>query len=392
MSINIDAELCTACGACQEACPFDAVDLAEDQARVNEKCNLCGACEEVCPTGAITITKKEAVAVQGYQGVWVFVEQRQGRLAGVSFELLGEGRRLADKLGVELGAVIFGHNLEEQSGLLFAHGADQVYLADSPALDRFTDDFYAGLLIELINEFKPEIVLCGATSLGRSFFPRVANALNTGLTADCTGLDIRMEDRLLLQTRPAFGGNIMATILCPAKRPQMATVRPKVMRPGPYQENRTGSLIKVNPDGRNIPIKTSLIEIVEELSEAANLAEADIIVAGGRGLGTAKGFDLLKELAELLGGAVGASRGAVDAGWLPYAHQVGQTGKTVAPKLYVACGISGAVQHLVGMQSSDMIVAVNSDPQAPIFDVANFGLVGDLYEIVPAIISGLRNP
>ena len=391
MSITIDIELCTACGACQEACPFEAVEIVEDHAQVNEQCKLCGACEEICPTGAITIAKKEAVADQSYQGVWVFVEQRQGRLAGVSFELLGEGRRLADKLGVELGAVLFGHGLEEQAQLLFAHGADQVYLADSPSLSLFTDDLYAGLLIELVSEFKPEIVLCGATSLGRSFFPRVANALNTGLTADCTGLDIRMEDRLLLQTRPAFGGNIMATILCPAKRPQMATVRPKVMRPGPYQEGRTGSLIRINPDGRNIPVKTSLIELVEELSEAANLAEADIIVAGGRGLGTAKGFDLLKDLTELLGGALGASRGAVDAGWLPYNHQVGQTGKTVAPKLYIACGISGAVQHLVGMQSSDVIVAINSDPQAPIFDVADYGLVGDLYGIVPAIINGLRN-
>jgi len=390
MSLFIDADLCTACGACVEVCPFGAVEIVGEAAQVNEKCNLCGACVEVCPVEAITIEKKEVKAADGYQGVWVFAEQRRGRLAGVSFELLGEGRRLADKLGVSLSAVLFGRQVREAAGHLFAYGADRVYLADDPSLDAFTDDLYGGLLTALIQERRPEIVLCGATSLGRSFFPKVANALNTGLTADCTGLDIREADRLLLQTRPAFGGNIMATILCPNRRPQMATVRPKVMRPGPCREGRTGELVEVEPSRPGLAPKTRFIEFVEDLSEKVHLAEADIIVAGGRGLGSAQGFDLLRELAELLGGAVGASRGAVDAEWISYAHQVGQTGKTVSPKLYIACGISGAVQHLVGMQSSDVIVAVNNDPNAPIFEVADYGLVGDLYEIIPAIISRLQ--
>jgi len=390
MSLFIDADLCTACGACVEVCPFGAVEIVGEAAQVNEKCNLCGACVEVCPVEAITIEKKEVKAADGYQGVWVFAEQRRGRLAGVSFELLGEGRRLADKLGVSLSAVLFGRQVREAAGDLFAYGADRVYLADDPALADFTDDLYGGLLTALIREHRPEIVLCGATSLGRSFFPKVANALNTGLTADCTGLDIRDSDRLLLQTRPAFGGNIMAAILCPNRRPQMATVRPKVMRPGPCLEGRTGELVEVDPARYGLAPKTRFIEFIEDLSEKVHLAEADIIVAGGRGLGSAQGFDLLRELAELLGGAVGASRGAVDAEWISYAHQVGQTGKTVSPKLYIACGISGAVQHLVGMQSADVIVAVNNDPNAPIFEVADYGLVGDLYEIIPAIISRLQ--
>ena len=330
-------------------------------ARVNDNCTLCGACEDACPTGAISIDKKAAKAEEGYQGVWVFAEQRQGKLNHVSFELLGAGRRLADKLGVALSAVLFGNGVNGQAVELFAYGADRVYLADDPCLADFTDDWYAGLLTGMVREFRPEIVLCGATSMGRSFIPKVANALNTGLTADCTGLDIREADRLLLQTRPAFGGNIMATILCPSRRPQMATVRPKVMKPVARSEGRTGELIRVEPARYGIEAATRLLQIVEDVTEKINLAEADIIVAGGRGMAAAKNFDMLRELAGLLGGALGATRGVVDSGWLPYAHQIGQTGKTVSPKLYIACGISGAVQHLVGMQSSDVIVAVNSD-------------------------------
>lgn len=391
MSLIIDPDLCTACEACVEVCPFGAIEVIDDLAQVNEKCNLCGACEDVCPDGAITIDKKTAEAAEGYEGVWVFAEQRQGRIAHVAFELLGEGRNLADRLGVSLAAVLFGRGVRDEAAALFAYGADKVYLAEDPALADFNDDLYSGLLTSLIREFKPEIVLCGATSLGRSFFPQTANALRAGLTADCTGLDIRDSDRLLLQTRPAFGGNIMATIICPSRRPQMATVRPKVMKPGPYREGRGGELIEIDLGQRGIVSKTKIMEIVEDLSEKVHLAEADIIVTGGRGLGSAGNFDLVRELAGLLGGAVGATRGAVDEGWIPYSHQVGQTGKTVSPKLYVACGVSGAVQHLVGMQSADVIVAINSDPNAPIFQVADYGLCGDLFEIIPALMSGLKN-
>lgn len=391
MSIRIDSELCTACEACVSGCPFGAIDMVDDVAQVNGNCTLCGTCRDLCPVGAITIEEEgREQASDEYRGVWVFVERRHGSVAGVSYELLGEGRCLADALGVELTAVLFGHDLQEEAGRLFGYGADKVVVADDPALAGFTDDLYGGLLTRLVREYKPEIVLCGATAIGRSFIPKVAASLNTGLTADCTGLAIRPDDRMLLQTRPAFGGNIMATILCPAKRPQMATVRPKVMKAQAFDDTRRGELIEAGLDGLGIPSKTKLVDFVEELTSTINLAEADVIVAGGRGVGSEDGFKLLERLALILNGAVGASRGAVEAGWMPYAHQVGQTGRTVAPKLYVACGISGAVQHLVGMQSSDVIVAINNDPKAPIFDVADYALVGDLFEIVPALIGELE--
>ena len=390
MSLTIDKNLCTACGSCEEVCPFAAIEVIDDLAQVNDQCNLCGACVDACPAEAISIKREQAAVAEGYQGVWVFAEQRNNQLAHVGFELLGEGRRLADNLNTSLTAVLFGHNVRDLSAELFAYGADQVVLADHPHLAGFTDDVYGALLTALIREHKPEIVLCGATALGRSFFPKTANALNTGLTADCTGLAIRPEDRLLLQTRPAFGGNIMATILCPAHRPQMATVRPKVMRPGPYESGPSGELIEVDVEKYGLAPRTRFLETVADFLESVPLAEADVIVAGGRGISSEKGFDMLKELAALLNGAVGASRGAVDAGLMPYPHQVGQTGKTVSPKLYIACGISGAVQHLVGMQSSDVIVAINNDPGAPIFDVADYAMVGDLNEIVPALIRSLK--
>jgi len=286
--------------------------------------------------------------------------------------------------------VLFGSDadLSADAARLIAHGADEVLLVADPALAEFSDDAYASVLSRLIQDRQPEVVLCGATTIGRSFFPRVAVEVGTGLTADCTGLDIDPERRLLLQTRPAFGGNIMATIICPSRRPQMATVRPRVMKIAAPDQSRAGEVIRVD-DAGPIEVRTRLVEAVREVTDKVDLAGAEVIVTGGRGLGHAEGFDLLRRLAERLGGVVGASRGAVDNGWIDYAHQVGQTGRTVAPKLYIACGVSGAVQHLVGMQSSDVIVAINSDAQAPIFGVATYGIVGDLYQVVPAMLTEL---
>jgi electron transfer flavoprotein alpha subunit len=256
-------------------------------------------------------------------------------------------------------------------------------------LDKFNDEPYAQVMADLINQHKPEIVLAGASSIGRSFIPRVAGKVNAGLTADCTSLEIDNESGNLLQIRPAFGGNIMATILCPNHRPQMATVRPKVMKKGVHDNGRKGEIIKVPVIG--LTSRTKVVEIVQESSDCmVNLQDAEILVSGGRGLNGPKGFELLRELATLLGGALGSSRAAVDEGWIPYRHQVGQTGKTVCPKIYIACGISGAVQHLVGMQSSDIIIAINKNPDAPIFNYATYGIVGDLYEVVPLMIKKIK--
>lgn len=363
-----------------------------EKAVVNDQCTLCGACEEICPEGAITLPKIAPAAgpEAGYQGVMVFAEQRLGRLAEVAFELLSKGRELSATLDVPLTAALLGRDLAPLAAELTAQGADRVYTVDDPRVEGFTDEVYGEALTQIIRAVRPEILLAGATPIGRSLLPKVATQVGTGLTADCTELAIDPDKKHLLQTRPAFGGNIMATIICPRRRPQMATVRGKVMKRGTAAPGHCGEVIPFAVDWSRVPGRTRLLEIVEELTEKVRLAEADIIVAGGRGLQEGKNFSLIRELADCLGGAVGASRGAVDSGWIPYAHQVGQTGKTVAPKLYLAIGVSGAVQHLVGMQSSETIVAVNSDPQAPIFDVATYGIVGNLFEVVPEMIRQLR--
>lgn len=392
MGLIIDAALCTACEACLEECAYDALEMIDDVATVNDNCTLCRACLDACPVEAISIEEIERATDERTaraKGVWVFAEQREGEMPKVVAELLGQGRRLADELGVELSAVLLGHGLDAMAGELFAWGADTVYQADDQSLARFNDDVYAAVLGRLITEHQPEIVLAGATALGRSLIPRVATAVASGLTADCTGLAIDPETRLLLQTRPAFGGNIMATIICPTARPQMATVRARVMKAAPEQPGRKGALVEVTLAEDEKP-STEVIEVVRSIEEQVNLTGAEVIVTGGRGLGGAEGFDLVRELARSLGGVVGATRGAVDAGWIGHAHQVGQTGRTVAPRLYIALGVHGAVQHVVGMAGSDNIVAVNSDPAAPIFEVATYGIVGDLFEVVPAMLARLE--
>ncbi len=390
MYIKVKREICTGCEACVQSCPYDAIIIKEGKAEITEMCQLCRACLSVCPEGAISEVKEasdEKETAQG-KGVWVFAEQREGKVAGVSLELLGAGRGLAEKLGTEVSAVLFG-GTDNDAKELVRWGADKVYHCDEADFQAFNDEPYAALLSKLITEQKPEIVLTGATPIGRSFFPRVAAKLRAGLTADCTSLEIDPETKNLLQVRPAFGGNIMATIFCPHARPQMATVRPRVMKKGIYDEARTGEIVKVSAKG--IASRTKVVETVKEVSELAiNLQDANIIVAGGRGMGGEKGFQLLHDLADVLGASVAASRAAVDEGWIPYRHQVGQTGKTVSPKLYIACGISGAVQHLVGMQSSDVIIAINKNPEAPIFNVATYGMVGDAHEIVPMLIKKIK--
>ncbi len=389
MSIKVNPDKCTSCETCVTTCPFGAIEMRDGKAFITESCTVCGACVEACEFKAIERTGEEAVAaatdLSAFKGVWVFAEQHKGSIASVALELLGEGRKLADKRKTKLSAVFIGHNIKNKAQELIAHGADIVYCADDPALKDFNDDSYSAVLTTLATLHKPEIILAGATAIGRSFIPKVAAKLYTGLTADCTMLDIDAETGNLLQTRPAFGGNIMATIVAPNHRPQMATVRHKVMKKAAPEPARKGEVIDIKFAAAG-DVRTKVIKTVEEVSETVNISEADIIVAGGRGMGSAKNFELIAELAKSIGGAVGATRGAVDEGWVPYSHQVGQTGKTVCPKLYIAAGISGAIQHLAGMQSSGVIIAINKDPNAPIFSVATYGIVGDVMEVLPIMI------
>jgi electron transfer flavoprotein alpha subunit len=393
MGLNFDKEKCTGCGNCESACPFGLITIVDYKANIKlEGCNLCGACQDACATEAIKIEKEMAVVSTGdeYHGVWVFAEQRNGVIKGVGYELLSKGRELADTLKTELCAVCFGHNIDGVEQLT-ACGADKVYLIDDPAFANPSEDPYVAELVRLVKLHKPEIVLAGATPFGRSFFPRVAAILKTGLTADCTGLDIDTEKMLLRQTRPTFGGNVMATIICPSRRPQMSTVRPRVFKKKLLQPSPAGKITKVDFDKAAISSKTKLLNFVADLTEKVSLEDADIIVSGGRGLVKPENFYLIRELAAALGAAVGSSRPPVDEGWIPYSHQVGQTGKTVCPKLYIAVGISGAVQHMAGMQTSDCIIAINDDPTAPIFQIATYGIIGDLFKVIPLLTEQLKN-
>ncbi len=389
----VDADKCIGCGICEDTCAFGAITVEDGLAIVGDTCTLCGSCVDNCEVEALHIEggeKTVQVDLAAWSGIWIFAESRHGVLAPVALELLGIGRKLADQRGVPLTGVLFGDNVATQCSMLVASGADKVLLADHPALGQYREDVYGRVLEGLIKEYKPEVVLAGATAIGRSVIPQVATVLGAGLTADCTGLDIREEDGMLLQTRPAFGGNIMATIECPHSRPQMATVRPNVMAPAAPDDNRSGEVVSLELDDELLASRVEVLETVVNNDEQVNIQEVEVLVAGGRGVESEKGFELIQELASELNGAVAASRAAVDAGWVNYPHQVGQTGKTVSPKLYFACGISGAIQHAVGMQSAETVVAINRDEKAPIFDIATYGLVGDLFEIVPLLIKKIE--
>ena len=423
MAIEILKEKCIGCGQCFKSCPYDAFEFEPYDgnklgkvAKVNAKCSFCNQCLTACKFGAIQEKKQDAaVDLSEYKHIWVFAEQRQGKIQNVALELIGEGKRLAKDISedTQICAVLMGNNIDHLAQECFEYGAEKVYMVQDPLLENYTTDGYTKVMKQLIDEYKPEIVLYGATHIGRDFAPRIAARCNTGLTADCTHLDVKVSKYIefakanttldtstldpndpstgIKQTRPAFGGNLMATIICPKTRPQMSTVRPGVMQKQERVPGATGEIVNVKPDIKASDIRIEIKDIVKSMKEMVSLTDAKIICSGGRGLGDASGFQLIQEFADKVGGVVGSSRAAVDAGWIDHSHQVGQTGTTVKPEIYFACGISGAIQHLAGMQTSNCIVAINKDPDAPIMEVADYAIVGDLYKVIPEIIAEWDN-
>jgi electron transfer flavoprotein alpha subunit len=387
--IKILIEKCNGCKVCFDVCPYEAINIINNIPVIDENCQLCGVCVSACEQKAILIEKEgireiAKVDLSKYKNVLVFAEQYEGKLAPVTLELLGKGKELAENINEKLLCILLGYNILEKSKDLCSY-ADKVYIYDNSALKDFKIDLYTNIISNLAEEIKPNIILFGATPIGRSLAPRIAVRLRTGLTADCTGLDID-KDGNLIQTRPAFGGNVMANILCTNSRPQMATVRYKVMKKA--EKTKSGKIII-----KDYSPVLSKIDIVksEKMLNGVDIVDADIIVSGGKGLGKPDGFKLLKEFTSLIGGSIGASRAVVDEGWIDHIHQVGLSGRTVRPKLYIACGISGSVQHLAGMKTSETIVAINKDPDAPIFKVAHYGIVGDLYEVIPVLMKEIIN-
>lgn len=394
MSIIIDNELCTGCGNCVDSCPFGAIELENDKAKILSNCNLCGACVEVCPVEAISLERDEKIVEKidksQFKGVWVISEHYKSKIHSVAFQLLGKGRELSDTLGVNLTFVILGNNFDEKLEDFSKYGMDEIIYVRSPILKDYYSDLYVKVISELIIENKPEIILIGATPTGRDFAPRVAKRLNAGLTADCTGLNINLETKNLLQTRPTFGGNIMATIRTPSSRPQMATVRPGIFK-APKKGKKKASIRKIDYSFDEKDSVSKIVKVINTSKTTVNLEDAKIIVAGGRGVGSKENFKLIEELANVIGAELGGSRITIELNWLDPDRQIGQTGVTVSPKLYIACGISGAIQHIVGMENSEVIVAINKDPSAPIFNVAHYGIVGDLNEVIPILIKEFNN-
>jgi len=391
MTIWIEVDLCNGCKRCIKACPYDAVEIRDGKAHILGRCTSCGACLEVCKEKAI-LTDAEPRVIPDFsdrKGVWVFAEQRGGKLSRVSLELLGKAQELAGILNQQVSALLLGYQISGISDILIKYGADNVYLGEHRALTNYRTNSYAKVVEELVNQYRPNILLMGATHIGRDLAPRVSRRVGVGLTADCTELSIDSDEGILLQTRPAFGGNVMATIANRYSRPQMATVRPGVMEALEKPGNK-GKVIRHKFSLTEKEIGTKVLEIVKEKKKGVDLSKAKVIVAGGRGVGDAGGFKVLKKLANAMGGEVAGTRVAFEEGWIPVSQQVGQTGQSVRPELYIACGISGAIQHRAGMMNSRYIIAINKDPRAPIFQVADWGIVGDLHEVVHEMLRQLN--
>ncbi len=393
MSIIIDEELCTGCASCKESCIYGAIELENNIAKVLPNCTLCGACVETCPEEAISLergdVKAQKMDLSLFKGVWIIAEHYNKKINNVSLQLLSKGRELADILKVNLSLIILGASFDDKLEELSLYGMDEIIYIKSPILKDYYSDLYTKVITELVLENKPEIILIGATPTGRDFAPRVAKRLNAGLTADCTGLEIDLEAGNLLQTRPTYGGAIMATIRTPSSRPQMATVRAGIFSM-PEKVKKKVNIRKIEYEFEEKDSVSKIVKVISKTKTNVNLEDAKIIVAGGRGVGSREGFRVIEKLAEVLDAELGGSRITVELNWLDPDRQIGQTGKTVTPKLYIACGISGAIQHIVGMENSEIVVAINKDPNAPIFNWSHYGIVGDLHEIIPVLIEEIK--
>jgi electron transfer flavoprotein alpha subunit len=398
MSVVVHEEKCKGCELCVAACPYSVIIVQEKKAVLGDGCTNCGACIDSCEFEAITFEGSQeriCMDVAPFKGIYVFIEHDNQTASKVSLELLGKARGLVDEFSRQgknqlVTAILIGYEMGNIADELICYGADHVIIVNDEPFRMYRTDIYTKAIVQIARVKKPEILLIGATPQGRDLAPRVANRLRTGLTADCTGLEICTDEGILLQTRPAFGGNIMATIVCPDNRPQMATVRPGVMKQSPSDPERTGIKEEMTIDLDEKDFVIRILDIIASTRKSGKLEDAKIIVAGGHGVNDQEGFKVLETLAAELGAEVGASRAAVDAGWIGQEHQIGQTGKTVQPDLYIACGISGSIQHLAGMSQARYVISINTDRKAPIVSASDVTFIGDLFQVVPMLTDKIR--